>query len=881
MMVVFSFKLSNLKGSWIRHGAFSLMLHRFFLFISLLTVLSSLAQAQPFRLETEARPTKQEIFLKVDSTADTYAGKTSIALGLPGGLPPIQFHALDITIDKAMLKQGDRSWALELKDEGNAIHTATPRKALEAGDYVLEMEFSGPFNRRSVGLYKYFDQQLAYLSTQFEMTDARRCFPCFDEPIYKIPFQLTIQSPTDQRVYSNTPELKTTESEGWTTHEFAATPPMPSYLVALAVGPYEDTPVEGLSVPGRIVSPKGQIKYAGYASERTPKILAALEDYFGIPYPYEKLDQVGVSEFPFGAMENAGMVTYRADALLVDEDKATIGRELGTTSVMAHELAHQWYGNLVTMKWWDDLWLNEAFATWMAYKIVADLYPRLEADLIPAQNYVLGMDAHLSTKPIRKPIRTETDIFDGLGLAYNKGAAALSMIELWIGEETFQEGVRQYLNSHRFANAEAADLWNALSEASDKDVASVLQSFTDQSGYPLLTFQLDGSTFKVSQQRYLLEGVSGPDQTWTVPLFVRYGKGDTERVQRILLDGEATTVDLEFAPDWLFPDGKAVGYFRWTMPQQQLQSLLNNRDKLSDRERVATLYNLQSLVQAGKLDLGQRLAWNNLFLQDDHPTLVAKSLGFLNEAGEVYVNDQNRARWRELLGAYLRPIAAEYGLTPQAGEHPRVQELRPVLLQLMARELSDETVIATAREQAQEYLQGSELADPTLTSTYLSIAAREGDLEMVEAVKEAMLSAEDADRRGKLMRTLGQFSQAEAQQAALDLMLNDAVTASDLRYLLFLNATEEVRRRRLHTWVEANFSALSAKLPSAFLASVPSASAGADNRETLQAALDFYRKQPDPNGVLEREVTKVEEQALTAIQEKERHQAAFDAFLEE
>ena len=857
----------------------SLQMSRLILSLLLLLVLFCPVQGQEFRLQTEAKPTRQEVFLKVDAGAEGFSGRTMIALELPAGAPPIEFHALDITVDQAILKTENDAIELKIAKRENAILVATPLRALEAGSYSLEMEFSGPFNRRSVGLYKYFDQGLPYLSTQFEMTDARRCFPCFDEPAYKIPFQLTVQSPTDQKVYSNTPELRRSEKDGWTTHEFDITPPLPTYLVALAVGPYEDTPVEGLSVPGRIVAPKGQLERSRYSRKQTPPLLDALEDYFGIPYVYQKLDQVAVSEFPFGAMENAGMITYRADALLIDEIRVTTSKKLGTTGVIAHELAHQWFGNLVTMKWWDDLWLNEAFATWIGTKVVSRLYPELEADLFPAQNWVMESDSHLTTKPIRKPIRNENDIMDGLGLAYNKGGAALNMVEQWIGEDTFRKGVQAYLHNHRFANAEAADLWNALSEVSGKDVKAVLENFTGQAGYPLISLSLEGKTLQISQRRYFSRGVEGPEQVWTLPLFLRYGKGEREHRQTVLLEGTSGTVELAFEPDWLLPDSQGIGYFRWALSEAELESLMINRVRMSSREKIATLYNLAALEQAGSLSVYRRLTFNNLFLSDEHPAVVATSLAFLNDAGELYVTQKNRDAWRKALGVALEPVSRRFGLSPQAGEHPKVQELRALLLLLLAEELGDKDVLAEAREQAERYIQGGESIHPTLTTTYLHIAAHQAEAEMVERVKTAMMKAEDADRRGKLMRALGAFARPQAQAAALELLLDESVTAADLRYLLEFNANEEERRERLQAWVEKNFVALRAKIPPIFLSYIPSSSARAQNKEGLARALDFYRRQEDPQGILARELAKIEEQTLTEIRTREWGEASFEAYL--
>lgn len=857
-------------GLWLRRGCATILLAGW---------VSGLGQAQEGRLDGTARPLKQAVFLHTAPASDSFRGSTQLSLQLVRDTKEIRLHAQDITLDKAVLIGEGQTWTLTAKPAADETVTLLSPSPLKAGAYRLELEFHGPYNRRSSGLYKYADQGLPYLSTQFEMSHARLCFPCFDEPAFKIPFQLTVEAPKGQSVYSNTPETKLTEQGDWMVHEFAPTPPMPSYLVALAVGPFESAEVEKLSVPGRIVAPRGKIGLSGFARRETPRILGALEGYFGIEYPYPKLDQVAVTEFPHGAMENAGMVTYREDLLLINESTVQQDAETASCMVISHELAHQWFGNLVTMKWWNDLWLNEAFATWMATKIVNQLYPELEYQLSTPQNRVLGSDANVSTKPIRKPIRNEADIFDGLSLAYNKGSAVLNMVERWIGEKTFQSGMRAYLSKYRFGNAEAADLWQALGAASDKDVEAVLKAFTEQSGFPLISVTPKGKTLLVSQTRFLNAGVSAPEQTWTLPLFFRYGAGSREAVATLLLDSPSANLELEFEPEWIFPDDGAVGYFRWQLPKPRLERLLAHRDRLSNREKLALMWNLQALVNAGVLSAGESLELVVPFLSEDHPSVVGFALSALDANRQLFVHEGNKAGWRSYLKTAIAPVVERFGLTPREGEPAKVQDLRPLLLRLLADELDDEELIATATGQAREYLAGSSKVDPSLADAYLRIAARHGDAAMVEEVKTAMVEASDPQRRTTLLRTLGMFARPEAQSAALNLMLDPSVTSSDLRTLLAENGQDEARRKHLLSWLETHYEALAAKLPTPFLGSIPSSVGDAPNAEELDRVLAFFSKQPDPTGALGRELAKIEERVSTSIATRQRGQESFDAFL--
>lgn len=314
-----------------------------------------------------AKPSSQNVSLTLDPSKDTFTGMTEIALEVLKPTHYIELNGVDYAVKMAqLLGKENCDLSNEILKTGKVKFSCDEK--IQPGKYTLNIDFSAPYNRQSVGLYKTLDQGTPYLFTQFEMSDARRAFPVFDEPSYKIPFQLTITAPSSQKVYANTPELKTTINGDMTTHFFDKTPPIPSYLVAMAVGPFEEIDIEGMPIPGRVITPQGKIHLAEYAKDNMPRVLAALEEYFGIPYVYKKLDSVAVPEFPFGAMENSGLVTYREDILLVDLAAATRSKKQRNVSIIAHELAHQWYGNLVTMKWWNDLWLNEAFASWMAAK---------------------------------------------------------------------------------------------------------------------------------------------------------------------------------------------------------------------------------------------------------------------------------------------------------------------------------------------------------------------------------------------------------------------------------------------------------------------------------------------------------------------------------
>ncbi|MGO3301297.1 MAG: M1 family metallopeptidase, partial [Pseudoalteromonas sp.] len=711
----------------------------------------SSANANEFVIEKLAKPSSQNVDLTLDPAQDTFSGKTEIALEVLKPTKYIELNGVDYATQMAQLF-GDENCDLstEMLKTGKVKFSCDEQ--IQPGKYTLKIDFTAPYNRQSVGLYKTLDQGVPYLFTQFEMSDARRAFPVFDEPSYKIPFQLTITAPSSQKVYANTPELKTVVNEDMTTHFFDKTPPIPSYLVAMAVGPFEEREIKDMAVPGRVITPQGKIHLGEYAEQNIPKVLSALEDYFGIPYVYKKLDSVAVPEFPFGAMENAGLVTYREDILLVDLATATRSKKERNISIIAHELAHQWYGNLVTMKWWNDLWLNEAFASWMAAKITAQLNPEFESHLDLPQNKVMALDSRLSTKPIRKPIKTEADIMDGLGLAYSKGSSVLAMVENWIGEDAFQKGIQAYLKEFSYKNAEAADLWQALGKASNKDVASVLKSFIEQSSFPLLKVNQQGKSITINQSRFTNAGVDAPAQLWNVPVAIKYGAGDKVKTANILLTKENQKVELEFAPEWIYPDQGALGYYRWVLDEPQFAALIDNAaTNLSVRERLALLSAADALLDAGVISAAHLMQTLETFVSDKHPRVANTALGYLASKKRTFEDGSNKELWPEFIRKSITPAAKQYGLTAKEGEDAGISQLRGQVVAQLGFVGEDQSVINTAKVQAQLYLNNPEKVDPYLASTYLNLAALHGDKALLDVYKNTFKTTKDPQVRTKML----------------------------------------------------------------------------------------------------------------------------------
>lgn len=797
----------------------------------------------PWRLTREVVPLAQAVELTLDPAKDDYTGEVRIDVVASVPFRSFRLHALGPVITTATLVdpagQATPLTAQMHRADLGIVELTAPGE-LPAGPYQLRAAFTARYTRDGLGLYKTVSRGDPYLFTQFEDVHARKAFPCWDEPAFKINWQITLTVPEALVAVANAPVARESHADGQKTLHFGRTPPMPSYLVALAVGPFEFVPVPGQAVPGSIITPRGQSALAAEAVHLAPPILARLEEYFGIPYPYAKLDQIAVPEYVYGAMENAGLITYTDRLLLMDPARPSFSARRRLANVMAHEVAHMWFGDLVTMEWWDDLWLNESFADWICAKVVDQQYPEFRIGIQQSKEIKGAMrsDALPSITAIRRPVTAETDLAQLADeLTYSKGKGILTMVENWIGPDRFRAAMQVYFRRHSWGNTRADDLWAAFSSASGDDISALLAAYIEKPGVPLVTlaFEPDGR-LRLSERRFTNLGDPAAPGRWQVPVVLSWSQQGRLHRERLLLTEESQTFDVPglAAADWIHPNAGEAGYYRWSLPPEYNHRLARHAADLPALERVGLLDNNSALFSAGLIDGDAYLAFLTASGRDEDPDVVASVVEGIGGIGGNFVTPELEPAYQAYRTSILRPVLDRIGLQPRAGEPDYIAPLRVSLYGALGTDNADPAIVAECRRLVALYLENPRRVDASLAAIALSVTAFHGDAALFETLQAALEKAAMPAQRSALIGALGAFRDPAIVRRALDYSLTPALNSTEFLGLLTggrgrssASNREDLRELRIQ-WMMDHYDAIAAKAPPEYVARLISVAGTAD-----------------------------------------------------
>lgn len=790
-------------------------------------------------LGDDVAPTAYRFALALDPARERFDGLVEIDIELKAAQQSIWLHGRDLDVSRVAVRtaEGDLLGSYQQRDATGVAALSFPAP-VPAGKATLSLRYRANYSTRLDGLYKVMDGGKPYLFTQMESVFARQMLPSFDEPGFKTPFTAAIEIPKDMKLVFNTPEHACTPAHlnlsvlGGDARRvcFQTTQKLPTYLLAVIAGDLDIThpimlkpnAVRTTELALRGVATAGKASMMDYALNNTAAILNALEAYFGTPYPYEKLDIIAVPDFASGAMENAGAITYREQLLLMAPD-APMSQKTSYTATHAHELAHQWFGNLVTPTWWDDIWLNEAFATWMGIKIAKQVQPtfgfanRIQLGALGA----MDLDSLRSARKIRNEVANKDEILAAFdSITYRKGGGVLAMFEAYVGEEKFRNGVRLFMQRHAHGNANAADFMKAISDAAhNPDLVPAFESFLTQNGVPLIQWQPSKTgELSLQQGRYVPKGIQATaDQQWQIPLCIKHGGATAQRSCTLLKSPQGSIAlsgnKASRTPAWVMPNAEGSGYLRFALSDGQWQALLNNLSKLQSNEILAIQDSLNAAVYAGEITVATYLKRLEKLVTANEPDALLLSIPTARFVYSDLATAQQQARMARV---YAKPIK-QLGLSARTkldNDQPALAaELRSQLLGFQALVVNDMRLQKHLSEQAQRYLQDPSTAaiGRDLLETALGAWVRIKGESALTQLRSKVLTSSDAVFRGQGLRAMGQADATLAEKAR-EFALAPELRGNEVMVMLTSFANRVETRDGNYQWLETNLERLLARM---------------------------------------------------------------------
>jgi aminopeptidase N len=780
----------------------------------------------PGRLPKEVVPIEYSVRIIPSIDKLTFAGTETVGLSVRRPVRQLVLNALELEVADASIDgKALPNSAIKIDKKNELLTLALPLE-LAAGDHTLALSFAGKINQQGQGLFYVPYQEHAsgtkkiMLATQFEATDARRFFPCWDEPVFRARFQLTVVVPENWLAVSNMPIESEEKSAAGKEVRFAASPPMSSYLNVFVAG--ELDLIESRSgTQLRVIATKGKAEMGRYALEATAQILQYYNDYFGLPYPLPKLDQIALPGGFGGAMENWGGITYYESTLLFDPKNSSAETKQDIYEVLAHEIAHQWFGDLVTMAWWDNLWLNEGFASWMGTKCTVHFNPQWEVWLrrnLPrdptrrvgiAKEQAMEGDARSTTHPIQQPIATEAEAnsaFDDI--TYKKGQSFLRMLESFLGEDVFRDGVRRYIAAHKYSNSTTADLWNALSEASKKPVGEIATGWTEQPGFPIVKVKRDeAGRVALTQERFTVNFQNAPPLEWKIPLtYAVIG----EPPATLLMTSKTASLQDVPVDRALKLNINGAGNYRVQYDDPSWNLLLQALPKLGVEDRVNLLSDAWALVQANRAPVSLYFGLVEKLPASTEVAEREQLINVLDYINRLLIGSPEREKFRRYARSLLRPTFDALGWESKAGEPPTAVNLRASLINVLG-DLDDSAIIAGSRGRFDKYLTDPASLASDLRPAVFAIVGRYADEKTWDQLHGLGLKTTSIEEKQNYYNALAGAIDPKLVKKTLPIALTDELPTSRAIFLVARVARQSDHPEIAWDFAKANMKTLLAK----------------------------------------------------------------------
>jgi aminopeptidase N len=758
--------------------------------IAIMALVCMLVIATPAqRLPQTAIPEHYEIHLAPDFSTDTFAGRVSISLRLAQPGNSITLNAAEIEFHETTIRAAGTSQAARVTlDPERETATLSVPTTLPAGRVTVAIRYTGQLNNKLRGFYLSTTDRREYAITQLEATDARRAFPSFDEPAMKATFALSVTIDERDTAISNGRQISDTPGPGAGKHTltFARTAKMSPYLVAMLVGDWECIGGGADGVPIRICGVPGRKNELGFALEAAQFAMRYFNRYFSIKYPFEKLDIVAVPDFAAGAMENTAAIVFREQFLLVNEESGSTDLRKQVTQYIAHEIAHQWFGNLVTMQWWDDIWLNEGFATWMEHRPMAEWRPEWNVRLneVVDTQHAMNLDALSSARPIRTRVETPDEIsqvFDAT--AYQKTAAVIRMVEAYVGAASYRKAINAYLKAFAFSNATGEGFWTTMGQTTGRPVDKILESYITQSSMPLVSVSTacDGGHTELSVSQRPISNAVPASTTWEIPVCYRRARnGKVEPAACSLLSDQSVNVRLDGCSTWVFANADSRGYYRTSYRTETLKALSAavRTNQLTPVEQLSLLEDMWALVRLNEENIAGFLSLaGDLAMAEVSPALVSAT-NHMNFIADQLITEAQRPAFDGWVRQTLRPLAEKIGWNPGAREDENRRTIRSAVLYTLGYAGRDPEVLREARRRVDLHLAGTSI-NPSLFETALRLAAINGDAQLYDRYVAATRGQNPRAQQVAFRDALAYFSDPSLRQRTLEYATSSDVRSQD------------------------------------------------------------------------------------------------------